>query len=95
MKSQLLQFWWVLAFAIVAFGAYEQASHTVVKAIHKLEAKVTDLEAAISTTEKKQEMFQLQAASLSDPAWIELSLMKGLGLVPEGYTKIYFEKEPE
>jgi hypothetical protein len=31
--------------------------------------------------------------SQSDPAWIELTLMKGLGLVPEGQTKVYFQKE--
>lgn len=28
----------------------------------------------------------------SDPAWVELTLMKGLGLVPEGQRKVYFQK---
>ena len=32
----------------------------------------------------------LQINSQSDPAWIQLTLMKGLGLVPEGQLKVYF-----
>lgn len=35
---------------------------------------------------------QLQVNSQSDPAWIELTLMKGLGVVPEGQTKVLFSK---
>lgn len=33
----------------------------------------------------------LQINSQSDPAWVELTLMRGLGLVPEGATKVYFK----
>lgn len=32
----------------------------------------------------------LQINSQSDPAWVELILMKELGLVPEGQTKVFF-----
>lgn len=37
-----------------------------------------------------QEDLLLQINSQSDPEWVELTLMRGLGLVPEGYTKVYF-----
>lgn len=37
----------------------------------------------------------LQIQSQSDPAWIQLTLMKGLGLVPDGQMKIFFQSEPK
>ncbi len=37
-----------------------------------------------------RERLLLQINSQSDPDWIELTLMQGLGLVPEGQTKAYF-----
>lgn len=37
-----------------------------------------------------RERLLLQINSQSDPEWIELTLMQGLGLVPEGQTKAYF-----
>jgi hypothetical protein len=42
---------------------------------------------------QEREDLLLQIASQSDPAWIELVLMKGLGLVPKGYKKVYFKRE--
>jgi hypothetical protein len=45
--------------------------------------------------EKKQaflekEHLQLKIASQNDPAWIEMILMRDLGVVPEGYVKVHF-----
>lgn len=93
MKNRLLGSWWVLGFAIVVFGIYEQASTRLTNGIAKLQARVIELEASIAKTTTDQEELKLQVASQSDPAWIELLLIKGLGLVPEGYKKIYFEEE--
>ena len=42
--------------------------------------------------EEKQDL-KLQINSQNDPAWIELTLMKGLGLVPEGQLKVHFTKD--
>lgn len=33
--------------------------------------------------------------SQSDPAWIEMTLIKGLGLMPEGHQKVLFVKHSE
>jgi hypothetical protein len=93
MKQSLQGFWWVLAFAILTFALYEQASHKIVRAIVRLENRKKELEAAIQLTSLEQEELKLQVASQSDPQWIEFCLMKGLGVIPEGYTKVYFEQE--
>lgn len=38
----------------------------------------------------EQNDLRLQVNSQSDPAWVELTLMRKLGLVPEGQTKVFF-----
>ena len=35
----------------------------------------------------------LQIQSQSDPAWIQMVLMKELGVVPDGQRKVYFQNE--
>ena len=62
------------------------------KGIERLQVKALEIEGAIGKAENAQRDLKLQVASQSDPAWIELALIKGLGLVPEGYTKIYYKE---
>ena len=78
--------------ALLTFGVYEQASYKVLRAINTLEKKRDSLQSDIATTLEKQKKLKLEVASISDPQWIELQLIKGLGVVPEGYQKIYFEE---
>jgi len=89
----LVPWWWVFFFALFTFGVYEQASHSIVKAIHKLEAKTEKLQESLLKEELLQEECRLQIASFSDPQYQEYVLIKGLGVVPEGYKKIYFTKK--
>lgn len=37
-----------------------------------------------------QEELILKIASQSDPAWIEMILMRDLGVIPEGWLKVHF-----
>ncbi len=41
----------------------------------------------------EKEELELLIKSYSDPAWLEMVLMKGLGMVPKGQLKVYFKKE--
>ena len=38
------------------------------------------------------QQIRMKIASQMDPAWIEMILMRDLGVVPEGYLKVYFKK---
>jgi hypothetical protein len=40
---------------------------------------------------EKRTRLLMQIHSQSDPAWIELTLMRVLGTVPENQTKVYFK----
>jgi hypothetical protein len=89
-SKQLIQSWWVILITIFAFGFYEQSSGKLTKNITRLKMRAAEIETAIKIAEQDKAGFQLQVASQSDPEWIELLLIKCLGLVPEGYTKIYY-----
>jgi hypothetical protein len=84
--------WWVWACAVFSFGLHEQASRIILEEKLTLEQKTQFLVRDIAKMQKSQEARSLQLASLNDPAWIELTLIRCLGLVPEGYTKIYLEE---
>ena len=49
----------------------------------RLEQRKTDLLA-------EREELRSQIHSQSDPAWVEMVLMRELGVVPEGWLKIHF-----
>ena len=93
LSKALISWWWVFFFALFTFGVYEQASHSIVKAIHKLELRTEKLQEAIQKEEQSVQESRLQIASFSDPQYQEYVLIKGLGVIPEGYKKIYFTKQ--
>jgi len=42
---------------------------------------------------RHQQNLKSQISSQSDLAWVELTLIKGLGLLPEGQKKVYFYQD--
>jgi len=89
----VLRWWWVLFAFIVGFAGYEQSASQTKKEIRRLNHEKSTL-----TTERKallasQDKLQRQIRSQEDPAFIELTLIRTLGLVPEGQRKIYFHKQ--
>lgn len=83
--------WWVFLFMIFCFFCYEQAARHLGNDFNKLHQQLETLQTAMQNSLALQEDLRLQINSQSDPAWIELTLMKGLGLVPEGQIKVYFK----
>lgn len=89
--SQLINWWWVLLFVLVCLMAYEHSASNKDRESASMIVQLNELQ---SEKEKalilNKELFR-QINSQSDPAWIELSLMKVLGLTPEGQTKVFFK----
>lgn len=56
----------------------------------ELNRQLMELKNAHIEALKRNENLLKQINSQSDPAWVELTLIKVLGLVPENQTKIYF-----
>ena len=92
-KGSIAQNFWVIIFislcGIVYFNSVSKKNEILSTLDQRFEA-LHDEKALL--LEEKEDLL-LQINSQSDPAWIQLTLMKGLGLVPEGQLKVYFCNE--
>lgn len=91
MERLLLSSWWVLLFILLSTVIYEQGVRTIATDYTQLcsqhHSLLSEKEFALA---EQQELLQ-RVQGQSDPEWIELTLKSGLGLVPEGQTKVYFQ----
>lgn len=86
----ILKSWWVILFFLLCTFAYDKAMRHKKLEENKLREKLFQLEEQYKSALEKQEDLRLQIASFDDEAFIELTLMRRLGLVPEGQTKVHF-----
>lgn len=61
----------------------------------RLEETINEMERALIEAQETNHLLQLEIASRDDPASIELALMQGLGMVPAGQRKIFFQPRAE
>jgi len=84
--------WWVVLFisfcGVVYFNSVCKKNEVLASLDQHLET-LSDQKALL--LEEKEDLL-LQINSQSHPAWIQLTLTKGLGLVPEGQLKVYFSE---
>lgn len=95
MKTKLIytffmRSWWVIAFALLCGILYEQGLKKRHDDYIRLSEHLQKLQQEKAEVLAQQQDLQMSINSQSDPAWIELTLMKGLGLVPEGQQKVFF-----
>jgi len=91
-ESILFRNWWVFLFSILCLVLYEQGVYSYRDQQVYLSSRMAVLETQRDELLTQREDLKLQINSQSDPAWIELTLIKVLGVVPTGQKKVYFEK---
>jgi hypothetical protein len=89
----ILKSWWTILFFLTCFFAYDQAIKRRSREEMQLQKKLSYLYTEINSELEDRQELQLQLNSQNDPTWIELILMKSLGLVPESQTKVLFMLE--
>jgi hypothetical protein len=82
--------WWVALFLLGCCLCYDYGVEVRKRDFDKLHAHYLDLQKEKARAYALRESLILQVNSQSDPKWVELTLMKGLGLVAEGTTKVVF-----
>ena len=92
LKKQLLDSWWVLFFALLCFICYEQGIKAWSFQFNTLNAQLQELQTATAKASIEHEVLLAKVESQNDLDWIELTLMRELGLVPEGQKKVFFTK---
>jgi hypothetical protein len=94
-QEQLLHSWWVLAFLVAIYCLGLKSFDHKEKSILQLQSHVGFLLDQKRVALGKKQELEKQIASQTDPAYIEMILMKKLGVVPEGNVKICFKKSSE
>jgi hypothetical protein len=84
---------WFFVFIFFIFMLYGQAIKKKNQEIHDINNRICSLQKEKQSLLKEQKDLIVRINSQSDPAWIERVLMKELGVVPEGKTKVCFTKE--
>lgn len=93
-EEVILKSWWVILFFLLCYFAYDQAVQHKSREEDKLRGKLCSLELEKKRALAVQEDLKLQIASQEDESFIELTLMRRLGLVPEGQKKVHFIPAP-
>jgi hypothetical protein len=94
-KGIVRQLWWVVLFISICSLVYSHAANKKDEIIASLDEHLGQLTIEKAGLLQENQDLLLQINSQSDPAWIQLTLMKGLGLVPEGQKKVYFYSEKD
>lgn len=93
LEEIFLHSWWVILFSLVCYTWLEHEYKQQRVTFQELSQQVMDLKKEkIEASNKKQNLLK-QINSQSDPDWVELTLIKGLGLIPENHIKVYFPSE--
>ena len=94
-EQVVMRSWWVHLVLALSFVLYFHARSEKRRVRLDLEERILQLEREKDAALLQKEMLASQIESQQDPAWIEMVLMKRLGLVPEGQYKVYFKQEGE
>jgi hypothetical protein len=90
--NRLSQNAWVIGFCLITIAAYFHFISEKRTSLSHLATRLGQMEREKIVALQKKEEYQLRLASQNDPAWIELILMRDLGVVPEGFLKVHFKK---
>lgn len=91
-RSFFGQSWWVLALLAIVYLFYLQSIKQKKIVIAKLDAKIETIDMEMRASVDRQKDLKLQIQSQSDPAWIEMTLMKELGVTGQGQQKVLFRQ---
>lgn len=92
---QLVKSWWVFGFFIFVYILGLKSFKIKDTLMHGLQRQVAYLTEQKEYAFKKKLNLQQQIASQQDSAFVEMILMKKLGVVPEGHVKICFKKSSQ
>ncbi|MCB1112099.1 MAG: hypothetical protein H7A37_09095 [Chlamydiales bacterium] len=91
LQSLLLRSSWVILYLLVCGILYEQGLGIWNREYETLSTQLTKLNKEKELALMEQKDLQLRVNSQSDPAWVELILMRELGLAPEEQVKVVFQ----
>ena len=86
------EWWWAVCFCLAATSVYFHFINEKKGAIAQLSSRLETMNKEKILCLQERDSLRLQIDSQSDPSWIEMILMRDLGVVPEGWLKVHFTK---
>jgi hypothetical protein len=86
------RWWWVVSFCLLTASVYLHFINEKKNQIDQLSSRLSSMKSERTLASQERESLRLQIHSQSDPSWIEMILMRDLGVVPEGWIKVHFTK---
>jgi len=93
--NQIVHSWWVVMFLALVYALGLRSFQKKDSLMLCLKNQVSFLTDQKDNALRKKIDLEQQIASQKDPAFVEMILMKKLGVVPEGHVKICFKKSPQ
>ncbi len=93
--SGFMRSWWVLSFIAFCLCAHLAAVRSHNLMLSQLEALKDRRLAERNYWQQQHKLWSLRLANCQNPAWLELILMRELGVSPKDTIKIVFEESDE
>lgn len=88
--SWLRETWWVFSFCCLTGLVYLHAVKNRNASLQEMAFRCREMEKHRFEVLQEKEDLSLRIASQHDPAWVEMVLMREIGVVPEGWVKVHF-----
>lgn len=87
----IVRSWWMILVILCCLMIFDLTIRHKVDTYQTLQKKEETLKTQLSAANFLKSSLKEEIASFDDPCWMEMVLMRNLGLIPEGETKIVFE----
>ncbi|WP_348663956.1 hypothetical protein [Chlamydia vaughanii] len=90
LEEVVVNSWWLILCMLISGFIYDRAINELKQEETRLQKRANGLQEKIVCAEKEQKELRLHIQYWDDPMVIESALIRRLGLVPKGYTKVCF-----
>lgn len=91
--QELCRSWWVFLMLILIAMLYAKTHQLKNDKIQKLASRLNELEEEKLIASATKDQLLLEVASLNDPDYIEMLLIKNMGVIPEDAIKVRFKTQ--
>lgn len=85
--------WWFLSAIVLCYLVYSHGMERKLATYERLHSRLEALSVEKERALDERSDLLLQIESQSDPEWVRMTLMKELGMVPDGQVKVFFKQE--
>ena len=82
----------LIVLCLLTLIVYERGTRSIADEYDRLETYKKEMAVKYEAALSLKQNLERQIMSQSDPNWITLTLIRVLGVVPEGQTKVYFKE---